>query len=41
MEVPVILGMWGGMEIPIIVGAAILLFGGSKIRDGARGLGAA
>jgi len=33
--------MWGGMEIPIIVGAAILLFGGSKIRDVARGLGAA
>ena len=29
------------MEIPIIVGAAILLFGGSKIRDVARGLGAA
>jgi TatA/E family protein of Tat protein translocase len=41
MHVPVILAMWGGMEIPIIVGAAILLFGGSKIRDVARGLGAA
>jgi TatA/E family protein of Tat protein translocase len=29
------------MEIAIVVGAAVLLFGGSKIRDVARGLGAA
>jgi TatA/E family protein of Tat protein translocase len=29
------------MEIAIIVGAAVLLFGGNKIRDVARGLGAA
>src|SRR5271166_2738582 len=41
MHVPVTLAMLGGMEIPIIIGAAILLFGGSKIRDLARGLGAA
>lgn len=29
------------MEIALIAGAAILLFGGNKIRDVARGLGAA
>lgn len=29
------------MEIAIVVGAAVLLFGGGKIRDVARGLGAA
>jgi TatA/E family protein of Tat protein translocase len=29
------------VEIAVIVGAAVLLFGGSKIRDVARGLGAA
>ncbi|MGH7706472.1 MAG: twin-arginine translocase TatA/TatE family subunit [Vulcanimicrobiaceae bacterium] len=29
------------MEIAIVVGAAVLLFGGNKIRDVARGLGAA
>jgi TatA/E family protein of Tat protein translocase len=29
------------MEIALVVGAAVLLFGGSKIRDVARGLGAA
>ncbi|HEV3156996.1 MAG TPA: twin-arginine translocase TatA/TatE family subunit [Candidatus Baltobacteraceae bacterium] len=29
------------VEIVIIVGAAVLLFGGNKIRDVARGLGAA
>lgn len=29
------------MEVAILVGAAVLLFGGSKIRDVARGLGAA
>ena len=40
-QVPVILAMWGGMEIPIIVAAAVLLFGAGKIRDLARGLGAA
>ncbi len=36
-----IVGMIGGWEIPVIIGAAILLFGGTKIRDVARGLGAA
>ncbi len=29
------------MEIAILAGAAVLLFGGNKIRDVARGLGAA
>ena len=29
------------MEIAVLVGAAVLLFGGNKIRDVARGLGAA
>jgi TatA/E family protein of Tat protein translocase len=29
------------VEIAVLVGAAVLLFGGSKIRDVARGLGAA
>lgn len=29
------------VEIAVIVGAAVLLFGGNKIRDVARGLGAA
>jgi TatA/E family protein of Tat protein translocase len=33
--------MVGGWEIPVIIGAAVLLFGGTKIRDMARGLGAA
>jgi len=32
---------FSGLEIPIIIGAAVLLFGGTKIRDFARGLGAA
>jgi Sec-independent protein translocase protein TatA len=36
-----LIGMIGGWEIPAIIGAAIILFGGSKIRDVARGLGAA
>ena len=35
------LGLLGGYEWVILVGAAIVLFGGSKIRDVARGLGAA
>ncbi len=34
-------GLLGGYEWVILVGAAIVLFGGSKIRDVARGLGAA
>ena len=33
--------MIGGWELPVIVAAGIILFGGSKIRDVARGLGAA
>jgi Sec-independent protein translocase protein TatA len=36
-----LIGMIGGWEIPAIIGAAIILFGGTKIRDVARGLGAA
>ena len=36
-----VLAMVGGWEIPVLIGAAILLFGGTKIRDMARGLGAA
>ena len=41
MGSPMLIGMIGGWEIPAIIGAAIILFGGSKIRDVARGLGAA
>jgi Sec-independent protein translocase protein TatA len=33
--------MFDGPMIAVVVGAAVLLFGGSKIRDVARGLGAA
>ncbi|MBC5810532.1 MAG: twin-arginine translocase TatA/TatE family subunit [Candidatus Eremiobacteraeota bacterium] len=37
-----LLAMFGNpMEIALLVGAAIILFGGNKIRDVARGLGAA
>jgi len=36
-----LIAMLNGMEIPILIGAALLLFGAPKIRELARGLGAA
>src|ERR1700681_1462679 len=42
LEMRTLLGFgFSGLEIPILIGAAVLLFGGTKIRDFARGLGAA
>ena len=41
--IPMVLGFGFGnpVEVALIVGAAVLLFGGGKIRDVARSLGAA